>query len=95
MVVSMEEPVYRIKVDILVNKFLELKNSELIRTYCALDRRFRHVALVLKNWMHIQSPKKTDRLNSYSVYILLLAYMIEKQLMPNLQTQPGLAPQNI
>ena len=37
-------------VDILVNKVLELQNSELIGMYCVQDPRFQQVALVLKAW---------------------------------------------
>lgn len=73
------EQVKTIKVDIGVNKFLELQNSELIRTYCMLDARFRECALVLKHWMKLQKGY-----NSYTVYMLLLAVMIEKDYLPNL-----------
>jgi DNA polymerase sigma len=86
-----ENQVQTISVDIMVNKFLEIINSQLVRAYCLLDYRFRQVALVLKQWMHTQSGKKSDRLNSYSCYLLLIAYMIKKKYMPNLQRQDGIS----
>ena len=39
-----------IDLDISINKPLEMLNSELIGTYCAIDERFQKVALVLKAW---------------------------------------------
>ena len=71
--------------DLLVNKVLEMRNSQLIFTYCHLDARFRKLSMVLKNWQKSISPdSKAQRLNSYSIYLLLLAFMIEKQYLPNL-----------
>ena len=77
------------EVDILVNKYLEILNSQLIGKYCELDKRFREAALVLKHWMKLTDPDKSNRLNSFSVYMILLAYMIHKKYLPNLQQQKG------
>lgn len=50
-----------------------------------LDERFRKVALVLKNWNRGISPNKEGRLNSFSIYLLLLAYMLHEKYFINLQ----------
>ena len=68
---------FTIDVDISINKPLEILNSQLICTYCMMDDRFRKVALVLKNWNRCISDDKAKRLNSFSVYLLLLAFMLE------------------
>ena len=58
-----------------------------------MDQRFRKVALVLKNWNRCISSKKEKRLNSFSIYILLLAFMLEHKYMINLQAEaPQTAP---
>ena len=72
-------------IDILVNKVLELQNSELIGMYCAQDPRFQQVALVLKAWNRTLALDKNSRLNSFSIYLLLLAYMLHSGIMVNLQ----------
>ena len=54
-----------------------------------LDERFRKVALVLKNWNRLVSRSKDKRLNSFSIYLLLLVYMLNEKYMINLQ---ALAP---
>ena len=74
-----------IDLDISINKPLEMLNSELIGTYCAIDERFQKVALVLKSWNRGISPNKNNRLNSFSIYLLLLAFMLDQKYMINLQ----------
>ena len=61
-----------------------MKNSELINTYCMMDERFHKVALVLKNWNRGIDPSKNNRLNSFSIYMLLLAFMLENRYMIDL-----------
>ena len=39
-----------IEVDVGQHKVLELYNSKLLRAYCLFDKRFRHLAIVLKAW---------------------------------------------
>ena len=75
-----------IDVDISLNKTLEVKNSQLIKTYCTMDERFKKVALVLKSWNRGLDPRKKKCLNSFSIYLLLLAYMLEHKYMINLQS---------
>ena len=52
-----------------------------------MDTRFHKVALVLKNWNRGISPEKNNRLNSFSIYLLLLAFMLEHKYMINLQKE--------
>jgi hypothetical protein len=73
-----------IKVDLLVNKYLEVLNSQLIGTYCKLDRRYMEAALCLKRIFKSMDPDKKNRLNSFSVYLLLLAFMIKDNYLPHL-----------
>jgi hypothetical protein len=77
-----------------VNKTLEYFNSALVRKYCLLDKRFRDLAIVLKTWSKEQGDN-FNRLNSFSIYMLLLAYMIEEKYILNLQQIPGLERQEI
>ena len=73
-----------IKVDLLVNKYLEVLNSQLIGTYCKLDRRYMEAALCLKRIFKSMADDKKNRLNSFSVYLLLLAFMIKDNYLPHL-----------
>lgn len=73
-----------IDVDISVNRILELANSHLVRSYCLQDNRFRILAMVLKTWNKTLSNDKSLRLNSFSIYLLLLAYMLHNRYMINL-----------
>jgi len=77
-------------VDLAVNKHLELQNSLLIAKYCELDYRFRQAAIILKTWMKLTNEDKNKRLNSFSMYMLLLAFMIYKKYIPNLQQHSSL-----
>lgn len=90
--VTLQNQKITIDVDILVNKFLEILNSELVLTYSKMDSRFKDAALVLKRWSKksATSENKFDRLNSFSLYMMLLAFMIFKKFIPNLQQIKGL-----
>lgn len=76
-----------IDVDISINKPLEMLNSALIHQYCAMDQRFHKVALVLKNWNRRIDGDKSKRLNSFSIYLLLLVFMLDKKYMIDLQAE--------
>lgn len=73
-----------IDVDMSINKPLEMLNSALIYQYCAMDQRFHKVALVLKNWNRRIDSDKGKRINSFSVYLLLLTFMLEYKYMIDL-----------
>ena len=78
-----------VDIDINVNKYLEVLNSHLISCYCKMDARFRHCALIIKDWYKSKCEEmkilKADRLNSYCLYMMLLAFMIHQKYLPNLQ----------
>lgn len=62
-------------VDISINKILEIQNSRLIRTYAQLDRRFANLAVFLKIWNKKMFVDKKTRLNSYTLNLMLIAFM--------------------
>jgi len=74
-----------IELDLSVNHVLELYNSTLIYNYCLFDRRFHMLALYLKEFNKTCFPDPTFRLNSYSVVLLLLAFLQKEDVLPNLQ----------
>ena len=78
-----------IDVDITVNKLLEMANSDLVNTYAAFDIRFVKLALFLKVWNKSRFPDKIKRLNSFSLYLMLIAFLQDRGILPNLQ---ALAP---
>ena len=65
----------KIEIDISVNKILEIQNSRLIRAYAQLDRRFVRLAIVLKIWNKRLFNNKQTRLNSYTLNLMLIAFM--------------------
>ena len=64
-----------IEIDLAINKVLEIKNSELIAAYAAFDDRFLKLALCLKVWNKQHFPDKKQRLNSFSMYLMLIAFL--------------------
>jgi DNA polymerase sigma len=64
-----------VDLDISVNKILEIINSRLILAYAQLDRRFANLAIVLKMWNKSQFKDKMTRLNSYTLNLMLIAFM--------------------
>jgi DNA polymerase sigma len=78
----LQDTVFETDIDLSVNKVLDPLNSELILTYSKIDSRFHKLALVLKHWNKQRFPNKNERLNSYSLVLLLIAYMQHRQLIP-------------
>mmetsp|Transcript_7984 Transcript_7984/g.11169 ORF Transcript_7984/g.11169 Transcript_7984/m.11169 type:complete len:117 (-) Transcript_7984:582-932(-) len=74
-----------VEIDICINKTLEVLNSELVRTYGACDVRFIKLALLLKTWNKRHFPDKIKRLNSFSLYLMLIAFLQHRGVLPNLQ----------
>jgi DNA polymerase sigma len=66
----------QIKVEITQGKILEVFNSLLLRSYCIVDSRYRQLAIFLKAWNKTLTADKNDRLNSFSICLLLLGFMI-------------------
>jgi len=73
-----------IDIDISINKLLEIQNSQLISSYAKLDRRFANLAVVLKMWNKSLFSNKITRLNSYSLNLMLIAFMQHLKLLPSL-----------
>ena len=72
------------EVDISVNKILEIQNSRLIRAYAQLEPRFANLALFLKVWNKQRFPDKKVRLNSYTLNLMLVAFLQHLKVLPSL-----------
>ena len=66
---------YLIKIDLMVNKISEIQNSGLILQYKLMDERFTKLVYILKKWNNSINNMNYDRLNNYSLYLMLIAYM--------------------
>ena len=73
-----------IHIDIMVNKISEVYNSQLISQYALIDNRFHKLAHILKKWNNKVSESVNDRLNNFSIYLMLIAYMQSEKMLPNL-----------
>ena len=78
-----------IDIDVSVNKILDPYNSYLVQTYALLDERFHKLALILKYWNKQVFPDVSSRLNSYSIVLMLIAYLQHEKVLPNLQQIGG------
>ena len=74
------------EIDISANKILDVYNSKLLLTYAQLDERFHALALILKDWNKKQFPDRKKRLNSYSLVLMLTAFLQSEKVLPNLHT---------
>ena len=72
---------FDIQIELTLNKIVEVYNSWLIYQYAVYDRRFQHLAILLKLWNKKQfstadnNANKFIRLNSYSLTLMLVAYL--------------------
>lgn len=57
-----------------------------------MDERLRKLIYTLKTWNNHISNKDYDRLNNYSIYLMLIAYMQSQKMLPNLQANSGSNP---
>ena len=89
-ILRFEDAKCQIKIDLMVNKISEIENSGLILNYCLIDERFRKLIYILKSWNNHISNKDFDRLNNYSIYLMLIAYMQKEKILPNLQAKANL-----
>ena len=60
-------------------------NSSLVSAYGAYDIRFVKLALYLKAWNKSRFTDKMKRLNSFSIYLMLIAFLQQRGILPNLQ----------
>jgi DNA polymerase sigma len=84
-ILSFVDKQHGIEIDISINKILEVLNSRLIYSYSMLDQRFRKLAVILKTWNKCHFPDKKKRINSFSIYLLLIAFLQHRRILPNLQ----------
>lgn len=84
-IVSKHDRSVSYEADILVNKVLEAHNTDLIKTYAMLDTRFRDLCLILKYLNKYHFPSASNRLNSYSIVLMTLAYLQHEGILPILQ----------
>ena len=78
----------QIDVDLSINKVLDPFNSHLMQVYAKLDTRFHKVALFLKQWNKRNFKNvsgKFNNLNSFSIVLMLIAYLQHIQVLPCLQ----------
>ena len=73
------------EVDIFINSILQVFNSELLFSYGAYDYRFVKLALTIKHWNKKIFPDRKKRLNSFTVNLMLIAFLQLKGVLPNLQ----------
>jgi DNA polymerase sigma len=76
---------YGIDIDIMVNKTAEIENSLLIMEYVKLEPRLLKVIHFLKSKNKEFCPDKQYRLNSFSLYLMVIAFFQRIGLLPNLQ----------
>ena len=62
-------------IDISVNKIVDIYNSKLLLTYSLLDERFHMLALLMKKWNKVNFKNKARRLNSYSIVLMVIAFL--------------------
>ena len=73
-------------VDLSVAKKLEVLNSDLLFRYCCICPTFRQACIAVKKWyrrVNLNADKK-EVLNSFSLYLLVLGFMLHKNYLPNL-----------
>lgn len=73
-----------LEIELSVNKTLDAYNSALIRTYALIDSRFHKLALILKDWNKASFKDKKTRMNSYSIVLMLIAYLQYEKILPKL-----------
>ena len=76
------------EIDIMMNKTSELYHSNMLLQYAMIDHNFLKIAHFLKAWNNkiVKGKKsKNKRLNNFSIYLMLIAFMQREKLLPNLQ----------
>jgi DNA polymerase sigma len=84
-ILKFRDTVLDIEVDIMINKKAEVLHSMMILEYSRINANFDKVLLYLKKWNKSISTNINNRLNNYSIYMLFIAYLQKKLLLPNLQ----------
>lgn len=80
-----------INIDITMNKVLETWTSNLILEYTKCDIRFVQLALFLKDWNKLMLKRNhkliTSGLNSFTLVLMIIAYLQHYSVLPCLQGQ--------
>eukprot|EP00435_Cladocopium_sp_Y103_P058164 s1051_g20.t1 len=79
-----------VDIDITFNNLLPLYNSRLLKAYSALDDRVAKLGRLVKYWAKSRAVNEAleGTLSSYSHCILLLHFLQQTGLLPNLQEKP-------
>lgn len=64
-----------IEVDFVINRTANVINSDLILQYSKMDQRFGKLMYFLKDWLKVEKYLPDEKLNSFSIYNMLIAYM--------------------
>jgi hypothetical protein len=79
---------YDVTIELMLNNYLGVFNSELIRNYCTLDARVALLINIIKDWskIHKINGNKNKYLSSYC-YTLMVIYFLQKdvKILPVLQ----------
>ena len=75
------------KFDLTVNADLSIKAAQLFKAYTVNQPTFQKLAVFLKLWNKAKFPNNMDRISSYGIVIMLIAYMQSRQQLPCLQNQ--------
>jgi DNA polymerase sigma len=81
---SFKDAECHLDVDIMLNKVSEVHQSNLILQYALISPEFVKLAIYLKLWNKTLGDVQS-RLNSFSITLMLVAFMQNINLLPNLQ----------
>ena len=77
---------FEVTIEVFINKVVDPYNTWLLQTYALLDERFLKLALVLKYWnKQVNKGLGKQKLNSYSMMLMLIAYLQRENVLPCLQ----------
>jgi hypothetical protein len=87
-IIKLTHKLYAVNIELMLNNYLGVLNSELIRKYCLLDARVAILINVIKDWSKIHSVNGNFNkyLSSYC-YTLMVIYFLQKEvkILPILQ----------
>ncbi|KAK5096866.1 hypothetical protein LTS08_007356 [Lithohypha guttulata] len=96
-IVKVWDPELQVACDMNVNNPIALENTALIRSYIAIDDRFRPLAMIVKYWAKrrvLNDAALGGTLSSYTWICLVLNFLQTRQppILPSLQASPNLEP---
>jgi DNA polymerase sigma len=84
-ILQIEDRQEGIEIDLMVNKISEICNSSIILEYAKFDKRLEKIVHTLKAWNKSLNTNPQYRLNNFSLYLMLIAFMQKEKILPNLQ----------